>query len=469
MSSAKRRKAAAGSFLGIGLAVTLLAAPAGPEPGTAKHLEAAVRIVREALVAREGYGLLRELCGLGPRLSGSAGMEQAIGWARGRMEKLGLDRVWLQPVTVKAWERGGPAEAVLVDRAGAEAGRLSVAALGNSVGTPGAGISGEVLEVGSIEELRRRGAEARSKIVFFNAPLDGGVRLTDESYDRVVVNRMSGPDAAAEVGAAAVLIRSLTTAGDDQPRTGVLKYLSKAAPIPGAALSPRAADALAAALEREPRSRVRLRLPCRPLPDRASCNLIGEIRGREKPEEVIVVAGHLDSWDLGPGAHDDGGGCLQALEVLSLLKRLGLAPKRTVRCVLYADEENGSFGARAYAAFASGSGETHLAVMESDRGVFEPRGFSLTGSEAVLAKVRAWQPLLAPAGIDWVRPGDGGTADVSYITNARAILGLLNDSQTYMDLHHSALDVFEAVNPRAMELGAAAMAILAHVVSEEGL
>ncbi|HOW86376.1 MAG TPA: M20/M25/M40 family metallo-hydrolase [Candidatus Aminicenantes bacterium] len=459
--------ATAGSLLGIGLAVTLFAVPAGPEPGTSRHLEAAVRIVREALVAREGYGLLKELCDLGPRLSASAGLERAIGWARGRMEKLNLDRVWLQPVTVQAWERGGPAEAVIEDRAGAV--RLSVAALGNSVGTPEAGISGEVLEVGSIEELRRRGAEARSKIVFFNAPIDGGVRLTDESYDRVVVNRMSGPDAAAEAGAAAVLIRSLTTARDDHPRTGVLKYRSKAAPIPAAALSPRAADALAAALERQPRSRLRLRLPCRPLPDRTSHNLIGEIRGREKPEEVIVVAAHLDSWDLAPGAHDDGGGCLQALEVLSLLKRLGLAPKRTIRCVLYADEENGSLGARAYAAFASGSGETHLAAMESDRGVFEPRGFSLTGSEAVLAKVRAWQPLLAPAGIDWVRPGDGGTADVSYITNARAILGLLNDSQTYMDLHHSALDVYEAVNPRAMELGAAAMAILAHVVSEEGL
>lgn len=427
------------------------------------------RIVRTALEGEEGYRFLKELCAIGPRLSGSEKMGEAVRWARKKMEDLGLERVRLQPVTVAPWERGDGEEAFLLDEGGAEKSALRIAALGGSVGTEGSWLAGGVVEVQSIEELRLRAVEVRSKFVFFNALLDQGTPNTDTSYDAVVTNRMEGADAASEAGAVAVLVRSLTTKRDDVPHTGVVKYAGKARSIPAAALSWKAADDLSAALRQGPGLKVKMRLACRRLPERRTFNVIGEIRGRETPDEIVVVAGHLDSWDLGVGAHDDGGGCLQALEVLSLVRRLGLHPKRTIRCVLYADEEFLSRGAAVYAEAAARSGEKHVAAMESDRGVFDPRGFSLTGTEACLKRVREWLPLLAKAHIEWVRPGDGGTADVSWIKNAEAVFGLLNDSQRYMDLHHSAHDVYEAVHPHEMELGTAAMAILAVLVSEEGL
>ncbi len=436
---------------------------------TEDHSRLADRIVRTALENEEGYRMLAELCSLGPRLSGSGAMDKAVEWVKARMDGLALDSVRLQPVMVSPWERSAVEEALLLDKEGAVMTPLRITALGGSVGTEASGMTGEILEVRSLEEFRRRAGEARSRIVFFNMPLDQGTPNTDLSYDDIVMARMNGPDAASEAGASAVLIRSLTTGRDDVPHTGVVKYSGRVRPIPAAALSWKAADDLSAALRSGTGRKIRMRLGCRRLPDRPSANVIGEIRGTEKPDEIIVVAGHLDSWDLGTGAHDDGGGCLQALEVLSLVRRLDLHPKRTIRCVLYADEEFLSRGAAAYAEAAEKSRETILAAVESDRGVFDPRGFSLTGSEDCLARIQSWLPLLGKAHIEWVRPGDGGTADVSWLKQARTVLGLLNESQRYMDLHHSGRDVYQEVNSHEMELGTAAITILSLMVSEEGL
>jgi len=432
------------------------------------YLQTATALVEKSLREQKGYRWLGELCDLGPRLSGSQNSYRAILWAKAKMEALGLDRVTLQPVMVPQWVRGKVEEARVIESARVKGRKLAVAALGGSIATPKEGITAEVVEVKNFAELAALGEKARGKIVFFNRPFAQHLTNTFAGYGKTVDQRVHGAVEAVLAGGVAALVRSVTTRYDNVPHTGSLNYREGVAQIPAAAIGQIDADFLSAALKQDPRLKVRLKLSCQTLPDIQSYNVIGDLPGSQFPDEYIVVAGHYDSWDKGCGAHDDGAGCLQALEVLDLFKRLELRPKRTIRCVFYINEENGIRGALKYAQEADNLGLKHLAAIESDRGAFTPRGFSVEADSAVIETLRGWLPYLEKADIDWVRPGGSGV-DVSQIKSAKALIGYVPDCQRYFDFHHSDKDVYEAVNPREMQMGAAAMAILVYLLSEEGI
>ena len=332
------------------------------------------------------YDWLEHLClHVGHRLSGSAGAEKAVTWTKGVLDTLGLDSVWLQPVMVPRWERGAP-ELVRIHRRGAPL-VLPALALGGSVATPGKGLEAEVVEIKRWGQLDSLGAAGRlqGKIVFYNRPMESTHLRTFEAYGGAVGQRVHGASRAAQYGAVAMLVRSMGLRIDDFPHTGTLRYDSTYALIPAAAISTRAAEQLHQVLQNEGKASVFISLHCRTLPDVPSYNVIGEIRGSEKPEEVMLVGGHLDSWDVGHGAHDDGAGCVQSMEVLRLFKKIGYRPRHTVRCVLFMNEENGLRGGQVYAREAQRKHEFHDLAIESDAGGFTPRGFSFDAAPGVLA------------------------------------------------------------------------------------
>jgi hypothetical protein len=422
-------------------------------------------MVRRALSDTVGYHLLRQLSTIGPRLVGSAQSKRAIRWAEQRMKELGLENVHLQEVEVPRWERGN---AEVVGPKALRGQRLRVAALGGSVATPRGGIRAPVVEVHSLEEVRARDQDVRGKIVFFNRPMEADLVDTFAAYGRAVDQRVLGPAEAGKAGAVAAIVRSVTTKADNVPHVGTLRYDDQSPRVPALAVGVHDAHRLAAWLRAYGQVELELRLSCRDLGRTLSYNVIGELRGRELPDELVVVGGHFDSWDQGEGCHDDGAGCIQALEVLELLKRMGIRPRRTVRAVFFINEEFGLDGARVYAEQAARSSEYHLAAIESDRGAFSPRGFYVDAADSVVARMQEWLPLLNRALIEWVRKGGSG-ADIAQIKGARALIGYVPDVQRYFDYHHSANDVFAAVHPREFELGVAAMAILVYLIAEEGL
>ncbi len=291
---------------------------------------------------------------------------------------------------------------------------------------------------------------------------------TFSAYGGAVNQRVEGPSQAAAAGAAAVIVRSVTSGHDNVPHTGTLFYSDSIAKIPAVSIGVLDAEFLSEFLKVHPESRIELLMDCENLPEVESYNVIGELKGSIFPDEIIVVGGHFDSWDKGDGAHDDGAPCIQTIEVLDLLNKINFKPKRTIRVVLFTNEENGARGAQKYAADAEKTGEYHLAAIESDRGAFTPRGFYVTADSLTIAKLNNWLPVLNKALIDWIRPGGSG-ADVSKIKNVKALLGYAPDVQRYMDLHHSDNDIFETVNAREMELGAAAITLMTLLISEEGL
>lgn len=430
-----------------------------------QYSKTAQQIVETALKERRGYEYLRELCEIGPRLSGSENSMNAINWAYEKMKSLGFDKVWLQPVMVPHWERGESESCKILDLNK----DLAVLALGGSIATPVDGITAEVIEVKSFKELAQRKDEAKGKIVFFSRALDESKINTFAGYGGAVDQRVNGAIEAAKYGAVGVVIRSITTRRDNVPHTGVMDYIDTIPKIPAAALGYVDADFLSEELKRNPELKLNLKLNCRTLPDAQSFNVIGEIKGTEFPDEIVLVGGHFDSWDVGCGAHDDGAGCIQTMEALDLIKRLNLKPKRTLRCVFFINEENGTRGATEYAAFADTSSQIHLAVLEADRGAFTPIGFyAETDSTEIIKRLQSWMPTLEKANIEWVRKGGSGV-DVQKIKNAKLHLGYVTDDQRYMDYHHSANDTFDAVHPREFELGAAAIAIMAYLLSEEGI
>lgn len=426
------------------------------------------KIVRSALTNNVGYEWLRQLCDIGPRLSGSENYEKAIHWAEAQLKQIGCDSVWLQPVMVPHWVRGDIEKASIIESKIFGTRNLKIAALGGSVATPPDGIIANVIEVQSFDELKKHKDEVKNKIVLFSRPLDVGLVNTFAGYGGAVDQRFSGAIEAAKYGAVAVIIRSITTKHDNVPHTGVMGYVDSLPKIPAAAVGYEDSDFLHNALLKDPNLKVKLRLNCQTLPDVQSSNLIAEIRGTEHPENIIVVGGHFDSWDKGCGAHDDGAGCVQSMEVLDLLKRLNIKPKSTIRCVLFNNEENGSRGGIAYGNFADNSNEKHIAAIESDRGGFTPVGFDVDSDPQVLNKLKTFLPVLEKCNISWIRKGGSGV-DVSRIKNIIAKIGYVPDSQRYMDVHHSANDVFEEVHPRELELGSAAIAVLAYLISEEGI
>jgi len=406
---------------------------------------------------------------VGARLSGSRQAELAVQWGKETMDQSGLENVRLQPVTVPHWERGEREEAMIVLPAMLKPMSLRVLALGGSIATPEQGIEGDLIEVKSLDEARALGDKARGKIIFYNRPMDLTRLNTFEAYGDAVDQRVGGASAAASVGAVAVLVRSMSTASDDLPHTGMLRYDEKVSKIPAAAIGVRSADRLERMLHDSGAVRIRLKLSCRTLPDAQSNNVIREIVGSEKPEEVIVIGAHLDSWDIGQGAHDDGAGCVQAIEALRLMKQLGLRPKRTIRAVLFMNEENGLRGGMAYADSVAADGTRHIAAIESDRGGFAPRGFFIESDADTVARLGRWAGLFADMGADRFVVGGGG-ADIGPLKKQGALnIGLGVEMHRYFDYHHSQSDTFDKVNGRELELGAVSMALLAYLISEEGI
>lgn len=426
-------------------------------------------IRKTAMTERKGYNLLGELCKIGPRLSGSKNSLKAIEWAKIKMRSLGFDSVWLQPVMVPHWERGNVETAIISSSKKYRNKKLSVASLGGSVGTDLVkGINAKVIEIHSWDELIQKKNDVKDKIVFYNIPFDDSYSVSFPGYGKNVGYRGNGASEAAKYGAKGMILRSITSKNDNVPHVGIMYYADSLPQIPAVAIGINDADFLSNALKQEPNLQLQLKLSCKTLPEAQSFNVIGELRGSEFPNEIIVVGGHFDSWDKGEGAHDDGAGCIQSMEVLDLFKRLNIKPKRTIRCVFFINEENGSRGGIAYGEFAKNSKEKHLTAIEADRGAFTPVGFSVDKDSVSLSKIASWKNILERVGISWVKQGGSGV-DISYIENAKCLIGYVPDSQRYFDYHHSANDVFSEVNPREFELGSAAIAILVYLIDREGL
>ena len=471
-------------FYAAALAATLLAgpaaqaqtAPAQSAPARADSV-AIRRLYDEALLRGQSYDNLRYLCQqIGPRLSGSAQAARAVEWGKLTMEKAGcFDRVYLQECQVPHWVRGGPEKGEIIGQRNNRSKRMpaAVCALGGSVATPGnKPLRAKVVEVHSFDELKALpDSLVRGRFVFYNRPFDDRLIEPGQAYGRAVEQRGRGAIEAARRGGVGALVRSMTSARDNHPHTGAMYYDPAVPQVPGAALSTQAADQLSQLLRADPGLQFELTMNCQTLPDVTSYNVVGEIKGSKYPDQVITVGGHLDSWDLAQGAHDDGTGCVQSMEALRLLVAAGLRPERTVRAVLFMNEENGTRGGQKYAELARQNHETHLAALESDGGGFTPRGFATETTPALFRQVAAWRPLLAPYHADELSAGHGGT-DIEPLAAAvhpAALIGYDCDSQRYFDLHHSALDTFEQVNRRELELGGASMAALVYLLAKYGL
>jgi carboxypeptidase Q len=428
-------------------------------------------IYDEALTNGQSYPMLEYLSlHIGHRLSGSPQAAAAVEYTRERMEAFGFDRVYLQEVMVPHWVRGQKEVGRIVNSPTFGSKELNVTALGNSVGTGSGGILAEVIEVKSFEELEKLGKEKlEGKIVFFNQPMNPKHIHTGQAYGGAGYQRVKGASKAAQFGAIGVISRSLTLSLDDVPHTGTLVYEDNVTKIPGIAVSTVGAETLSQAIKENEGLKFYMETHCEMLPDVLSYNVIGEIKGVEFPEEIIAVGGHLDSWDLGDGSHDDGAGCVQSIEAIRLFKALGIRPKRTLRAVMFMNEENGLRGGKEYARVAKEKREKHIAAMESDSGGFTPRGFGIKASDEVLAKIQGWGDLLNPYDLRKIVKGHGG-ADINPLEDQGTVLiGFMPDTQRYFDYHHSKNDTFDKVNKRELELGAAAMASLIYLIDQNGL
>ncbi len=432
------------------------------------------RISDEILLRGTCYNNLRVLCKtVGHRLSGSPQAEKAVLWGKEAMQAAGADRVWLQPVTVPKWIRGN--ESLKIDF-GSGAVSVPVLSLGNSQGSGGKEVSGELLFAPTIDAIKAMTPEAvKGKIVFLNYRFRQDFINTFRGYGDAVPNRSRAANAAAVLGAKAVIIRSVSTGEDDFPHTGAMRYTDSTKKIPAMAVGNQTADALEAAFLAGRKPRAVLRSECHMAGTAPSFNVIGEIRGTEKEEEIIVVGGHLDSWDVGEGAHDDGAGCVQSIEVLRTIKALGLKPKRTIRAVLFMNEENGVRGGDAYADSAAKKGEKTIFALESDAGGHSPRGLGFDFPEDYPAKAEKRAQLVAMAqqlsflGLHDFTGEHGGTDIEPMMKSGTVECGLGPDPQRYFDLHHTDADVFETVNHRELKLGAAVVTGMAWMISENGL
>lgn len=421
----------------------------------------------EIMLRSTAYENLRYLCKrVGPRLSGSPQAQKAVEATARMLKEAGADTVYLQPCMVPHWERGAKEQGIVTYAGKQKA--LNVCALGMSIGTPTAGIKAGVIEVRNFEELEKLpDATVKGKIVFFNYAMRP--ELIQGGYGDAVRYRSNGPVAAAKKGAVAVMIRSVTHSLDNYPHTGTTRYDSGVTKIPAFACSTMDAEWLSKQLKLRMPVQLFLKSSCKQGPDVLSYNVIGEIRGSEKPEEIITAGGHLDSWDLAEGAHDDGSGCVQSIEVIRAIKALGWKPKRTIRAVMFMNEENGLRGGTAYAAFAKQLNEQHIFAVESDAGGFGVETLGVSGKPNQFAQIKSWESLLRPYGIYEISNGGGG-ADIGPLKPLGTVMcGVNPNSQRYFDHHHAANDVFEAVNKRELELGAFSMAAICWLVSQYGL
>ncbi|RXJ50603.1 M20/M25/M40 family metallo-hydrolase [Gelidibacter gilvus] len=429
------------------------------------------KIYSNSLTNGKSYEWLDHLSNkIGARLSGSLGAERAVAYTKEELEKLGLDKVWLQPVMVPKWIRGLPEFAYIETLPGMTT-HVNICALGGSVETPDGGVRAHVVEVQGIDELKALSPDkVKGKIVFFNRAMQADLIDTFEAYGGCADQRYAGAMEAGKLGAVGVIVRSLNLRLDDFPHTGSMTYgdLPVSQRIPSAAISTNHAELLSTMLALDPSINFFFKQNCKQLADVESYNVIGQITGSEFPDEYIVVGGHLDSWDLGDGSHDDGAGVVQSMDVLRLLKESGITPKRSIRVVLFMNEENGLRGGKKYAEIAKSKKENHIFALESDSGGFTPRGFSFDCSDEVFNKVLAWQDLFKPYLIHYFEKGGSG-ADIGPLKSDTIVLaGLKPDSQRYFDYHHAATDVFSAVNKRELELGAATMASLVYLFDTYG-
>ena len=424
-----------------------------------------------ALTDGKAYDWLDHLSNeIGGRLSGSLEAEKAVQYTKEVMQEIGLDSVWLQPVMVPKWTRGVP-EYSYIETAPGISSVVNVCALGGSVSTPDGGLKAEVIEVKGIEELEVLGKEAiEGKIVFYNRPMQANLIHTFEAYGGCVDQRYSGAKEAAKYGAVGVVVRSMNLRQDDLPHTGAMSYddLPVSKRIPACAISTNDANYLSTALKLKPDLLFYFNQTCRVFPDVQSYNVIGEIRGSEFPNNYMAVGGHLDSWDLGDGSHDDGAGCVQSIEVLRLLKKINYKPRHSIRVVMFMNEENGLRGGRKYAEEAQIKKENHVFALESDSGGFTPRGFSIDADADNMDQIQSWVPLFKPYLIHYFEPGGSG-ADIGPLKKEGMVLaGLRPDSQRYFDHHHASNDTFDAVNKRELELGAATMTSLIYLMDKYG-
>ncbi len=427
-------------------------------------------LLKTGLGKGEAFELLEELTSkAGPRLSGSRGAEIAVEVTFKMMMDRGFDSTHLEHVMVPRWERGEVEKATITSAGLPKPLPVTVCALGGSVGTPAEGVEGSIIEVRTFDELQTRAKEAQGKVILYNRPFDPTHLNTFASYSGAVNQRSQGAIEAARVGAIAVLVRSMTGMIDDVPHTGAMNYSDEVPKIPAAAISTQDADLVSSYLRDGLDLSVNLQLSAKTLADVQSANVVGQLTGSLFPNEIIVVAGHLDSWDKGTGAHDDGAGCVQAIEALNLLKKLGVKPKRTIRAVMFMNEENGVRGGKQYAVAPERKGEKHIAAIESDRGGFAPRGITVHGDSTVVGRVNRWQPLFAQLNAGQIGPGYSGV-DISHLVDQGTPgFGLDVENHRYFDYHHSDHDTIDKVNARELELGAIVEALLCYLISEEGL
>ncbi len=427
------------------------------------------KISDEILRNGKAYELLYQLTKqIGGRLAGSPQFAKAVQWGKTAMEKNGADNVYLQECMVPHWVRGGSDKAVIIEVDKNKTNRsLDVLALGNSLGN--GTVSGNVLAIADFAELERRKDEVKGKIVYYNNGFDPTNVKPFISYGQAGIYRRSGPSRAAKYGAIGVMIRSLTESTSNDPHTGGMQYNDSFPKIPAIAVGPRDADEVWE-LSKKAAFKMAMTTNGHFLPDTIGHNVIAELRGTEFPDQYITVGGHLDSWDVNEGAHDDGTGVVHTIEVMRALQAIGYKPKHTLRFVLFANEENGLRGGLKYAEEAKAKGEKHLFALESDAGGFTPRGFSVGVSKLQLAKLKSWLPLLSPYGTEEFTE-DGGGADIGPLTKQLGTpVGELNpDPQRYFDIHHARSDVFENVNKRELLLGAVNIAALIYLIDKYGL
>ncbi|MFQ5591035.1 MAG: M20/M25/M40 family metallo-hydrolase [Phycisphaerae bacterium] len=435
---------------------------------SARYREAAERIINAAMTDNDAYSKLEELCvGIGHRLSGSPQLDRAVAWALRSMRQDGHENVHAEDVMVPRWVRGEESASMREPRVEP----LAMLGLGGSVGTPPEGVTGAVVVVEDEAQLRAVGEAARGKVVLFNNVMPPYDPVNGAGYSKAVRFRTHGARLASQYGAVACLIRSVTATSLRSPHTGALKYGDAPVNIPAAAVSTEDAELIARLARRGQQVTVTLKMEARTLPDVRSANVVGELRGSTLPDEIIVIGGHLDSWDVGQGAHDDGGGCVAAMEAITILRSLNMIPRRTIRVVLWTNEENGLRGAKAYAAEHAEELDKHVAAIESDGGTFHPLGYSVECRDELRQaraadQMREIVNLLAPLGAMTITTGWSG-ADIGRMKSAGVVLmGQRVDGAEYFDYHHSRADTIDKVDPVELSENVAALATVAYILAD---
>jgi len=427
-------------------------------------------IFDNALTDRTAYENLRVLCKEHKgRITGSPEAEAAVEYTYGLMQAMNLDMVYKQDVQVPRWVRGEAEKATIISKTLGNK-DVPVTALGMTIGTGESGLTSDIIEVANFDELKELGKEKiAGKIVFFNYVMDPTLLNTFTAYGKSSAYRTTGAARAAEYGAAAVVVRSPNNGLDDYPHTGVMRYDPETTKIPAISISTNGAELLSQWLQKDPNLQFYFRTTCETLPDVTSHNVIGEIRGSEYPDEIITVGGHLDAWELGEGAHDDGSGCMQSIEVLRLFKEFGIQPKRTIRAVMFMDEEIAQKGGNAYADQAESKGEKHYFALEADRGAFQPLGFGVSGPDERVEKILALEKYFKPYGITQFTKGGGGT-DIGPLGKfGTPLTSFVPEMQRYFYVHHAGSDTFEQVNFREFQMGSAAIASFIYLIDKYDL